>query len=302
MRAIFTLLTAAAVASRPASWPCLGRGQSRGDRNSAERRQPAQGDAVPPRGPGAVSGGRRSAQLHRPQQPRRHIRRALSGLGRTPRQGRLCRADAGQQRLARGGQPVRDARALDPQRPRARGRRRCGARLAAIAIMGRSRPRRAARLVERRHRRAVGGAGAGAAATAIQGQPRFPLRGRVLSGLPAAQQRRLERAGADLDPDRARRRPGFGRDLPADGGGRARPQRPGRDPRLSRRPPRFRPSEPAVAAAHRAGVFGGWQRPRAQRHQSEPPAPMRSSACPSGSAGNIDGWWHAAGRDIRRNI
>ena len=30
-----------------------------------------------------------------------HIRRALSGLGRAPRQERLCGADAGQQRLAR---------------------------------------------------------------------------------------------------------------------------------------------------------------------------------------------------------
>jgi hypothetical protein len=43
------------------------------------------------------------------------LRLALSGLGRAPRQERLCGADAGQQRLARRRQPVRDAFALDPQ-------------------------------------------------------------------------------------------------------------------------------------------------------------------------------------------
>jgi dienelactone hydrolase len=63
-------------------------------------------------------------------------------------------------------------------------------------------------------------------AAAIQDGPDFRSAVALLSGLPAAQQRRLERAGADLDLDRARRRPGLGRDLPADGGGRARPERP----------------------------------------------------------------------------
>ena len=112
MRAIFALLTAAAVASSSA-WPCVGRGQSRGRRNSAEGGRPAQGGAVPPGGPGPVPGGRRPAQLHGPEQFRRRIRRALSGLGRAPRQERLRRADAGQQWLAR-------ASAASARRARAR--------------------------------------------------------------------------------------------------------------------------------------------------------------------------------------
>ena len=168
------------------------------------------------------------------------------------------------------------------RRPRARRRRQRRPRLAAIAIVGRA------------DRVSLLGwsNGAIAALWAVRRAPqakdgaRFPFRGRALSGLPAAQQRRLERAGADADPDRARRRPGLGRDLPADGGGRARPQRAGRDPRLSRRAPRLRPSEPAAAGAHRPGVFGRRQRPRATAAPIRPPAPTRSSACRRGWRGS----------------
>ena len=102
-----------------------------------------------------------------------------------------------------------------------------------------------------------------------------------------------------LDFDRARRRPGLGRDLPADGGRRAGPQRPGRDPRLSRRASRFRPSEPAATAAHWAGVFDGRQRPRAQRHQSgRPRRRAQARARVVWSVIVLRGGGHAAGRDI----
>ena len=56
-------------------------------------------------------------------------------------------------------------------------------------------------------------------ASAARRHAGFPLRGGVLSGLPAARQRRLERAHSDPDPDRARRRLDPGRALRADGRG-----------------------------------------------------------------------------------
>ena len=74
---------------------------------------------------------------------------------------------------------------------------------------------------------------------------------------------RLERARADADPDRARRRPGVGRGLPADGGGRARPQRAGVNSRLSGRVPRLRPPQPAAAGRTGHGLLGRRQRPGA---------------------------------------
>ena len=121
-------------------------------------RPPPEGGAVSPGGQGPVPGGDRPAQLHRPEQPLRRDRHALPRLGPAARQGRLCRAAARQPRLARARQPMRrcasarcgsSASASPTPTPRASG---CS------SSPGSGRPGFAARLVEWRDRRALGGA------------------------------------------------------------------------------------------------------------------------------------------------
>ena len=128
-------------------------------------------------------------------------------------------------------------------RPRAGRRRRGRAPLAAGAGLRGAGSRFAARLGQRRGRGALDRAPAHREGR----QAGLPLGRRALSGLPPPARHRLERARADTCPDRRQGRLVAGECVRADGGGRARPQRAGRDHGLSRRLPRFRSPEPAVA-------------------------------------------------------
>ena len=175
MRALFALLTAAAVATQiMAIWagPALAAGNPEAVDIPQKESGRLKALLFRPDGQGpfpAVVGLHNCTGL---SNSRRRRRRALPRLGRAPRQERLRRAAARQQRLARHRQPVQRARPLAAHRPRAGGRCRCGARLAAGASLGRARPRLAARLVERRDRRALDGARA-AAACGEGGSPDF---------------------------------------------------------------------------------------------------------------------------------
>ena len=144
----------------------------------------------------------------------------------------------------------------------------------------------AARLVERRHCRALGGA---ADCGAARRQRRFPLRGRVLSGLPPLARNRLEHAHPDPHPDRQRRRLDAGIDLPTDGRRRPRPQRPRQDHRLSRRPSRIRPRRILRCGCAPASPIPPIPPARRMAAPIPPPAPTRSSACRNGWRGRAAG-------------
>ena len=220
-----------------------------------------------PGGPGPVPGGDRPAQLHRPEQPlRRAWARAIAiGASGSPRAASSCCSPTATARAGSAANAALRKRSLRVERERV-------ADANAARVWLQQQPWVVAdrislhRLVERRDRRAVGGA---RAAPPAKDGPDFRSAVALYPGCRRLGHHRLERAGADADPDRPRRRPGVGRGLPADGGGRARPQRAGRDPRLSRRAPRFRPSRtgrcrcaPAIAFS----VDGSGRVP--QRHRS----------------------------------
>ena len=243
-----------------------GRGQSGDRRNSAGGRRPAEGRAVPPGRARAVPGGGR---------------RCTTAPGSNNRAGALgARYRDWAERLAKAGFVV-----LLPDSNGSRGLgSQCGARRRACASIASGSPTPTRRAPGCRSRtgspptgcrcsagraaaisRAVGGAGARSrpsdgGRTSARRSRSIRAAGGSSNAAWSARVPTLILIGRADDRPRPR--------LPADGGGRARPQRAGGDPGLSRRAPRLRPSEPAAAGAHRARLLGRRHRPRPQRHQS----------------------------------